>query len=155
MSKRKEPIDLIIAKGKKNLGKKEIEDRRASEIKAPSSNIEAPEYLPEQLKEEFNRIAKILDDIGIISDLDVTALGRFLVAEYQYQQVTTKMLKMKNITDKYFEYSNLQDKFFKQARAAAGDLGLTITSRCKLVMPKAKETPLAKTEGEKRFGNRI
>lgn len=153
MSKRKEPIDLIIAKGKKNLGKKEIEDRRASEIKAPSSNIEPPEYLPENLKEEFKKIAKILDDIGIISDLDVTALGRFLVAEYQYQQITTKMLKMKNITDKYFEYSNLQDKFFKQARSAAGDLGLTITSRCRLVLPKNKQEEKPKDPYDLLFGD--
>lgn len=99
--------------------------------------IKAPEYLPGQLKDEFDRIAKILDEIGI-RDLDVTALGRFLVAEYQYQQVTTKMLKMKNITDKYFEYAELQDKFFEQAREAETDLGLTITSRCKIALAKAK-----------------
>lgn len=156
MSKRREPIDLIAAKGKKNLTKKEIEERKNREVKAPSENIEPPSYLPDELKEEFINIALKLKDIGIISELDVTALGRFLVSEYQYQKVTTKMLKMKNITDKYFDYANLQDKFFKQARAAAGDLGLTISSRCKLVLPDDKKKDgNEQSEGQKRFGNRI
>ena len=91
-----------------------------------------------------------------MSELDVTALARFLISEYQYQKVTSKMLKMKNITEKYFDYANLQDKFFKQARAAAGDLGLTISSRCKLVLPESnKDNDNEMTEGQKRFGNRI
>ena len=63
------------------------------------------------------------------------------------------MLKMKNITDKYFEYSNLQDKFFKQARSAAGDLGLTITSRCRLVLPKNKQEEKPKDPYDLLFGD--
>lgn len=156
MAKRREPIDLIVAKGKKNLTKKEIENRKNSEVKAPSENIEPPSYLPGELKEEFINISSKLKEIGIMSELDVTALARFLISEYQYQKVTTKMLKMKNITEKYFDYANLQDKFFKQARAAAGDLGLTISSRCKLVLPESnKDNDNEMTEGQKRFGNRI
>lgn len=156
MAKRREPIDLIVAKGKKNLTKKEIENRKNSEVKAPSENIEPPSYLPGELQEEFINISSKLKEIGIMSELDVTALARFLISEYQYQKVTTKMLKMKNITEKYFDYANLQDKFFKQARAAAGDLGLTISSRCKLVLPESnKDNENEMTEGQKRFGNRI
>lgn len=156
MSKPREPIDLIVAKGKKNLSKKEIEERKKREVKAPSENIQPPSYLPDELKEEFIKIASKLKDIGIISDLDTTALGRFLVSEYQYQRVSTKMFKMKNITDKYFDYAILQDKFFKQARASAGDLGLTISSRCKLVLPGGNEEDnKEQSEGQRRFGNRI
>lgn len=156
MAKRREPIDLIVAKGKKNLTKKEIENRKNSEVKAPSENIEPPSYLPGELQEEFINISSKLKEIGIMSELDVTALARFLISEYQYQKVTSKMLKMKNITEKYFDYANLQDKFFKQARVAAGDLGLTISSRCKLVLPESnKDNDNEMTEGQKRFGNRI
>lgn len=156
MAKRREPIDLIVAKGKKNLTKKEIENRKNSEVKAPSENIEPPSYLPGELQEEFINISSKLKEIGIMSELDVTALARFLISEYQYQKVTSKMLKMKNITEKYFDYANLQDKFFKQARAAAGDLGLTISSRCKLVLPESnKDNDNEMTEGQKRVGNRI
>ena len=40
------------------------------------------------------------------------------------------------------QYIKNQDKAFKQCRAAASDLGLTITSRAKLVVPEsAKPVP--------------
>ena len=43
----------------------------------------------------------------------------------------------------------MQDKAFKQVRAAASDLGLTISSRCRLVVPQAPEVP--KTNKFSRF----
>lgn len=156
MAKRREPIDLLVAKGKKNLTKKEIEERKNREIKAPSENIEPPSYLPENLKGEFINISSKLKEIGIMSDLDSNALARYLIAEHEFQKVAIKMVKMKNITDKYFDYLKAEDKFFNQARAAAGDLGLTITSRCKLVLPdNNKNEDFEMTEGQKRFGNRV
>ena len=30
----------------------------------------------------------------------------------------------------------VQDRFFKQARSCAGDLGLTISARCRLIVPE-------------------
>ncbi|MEG1301804.1 MAG: hypothetical protein RSC93_13980, partial [Erysipelotrichaceae bacterium] len=54
-----------------------------------------------------------------------------------------------DVQDDIFELdkiANLQDKFFKQCRSIASDLGLSITSRCKIVVPKTetKENPLLK-----------
>ena len=34
---------------------------------------------------------------------------------------------------------NMQDKVFKQCQSSARDLGLTISSRCKLIVPKLEE----------------
>jgi hypothetical protein len=34
-----------------------------------------------------------------------------------------------------------QDRYFKQAQTAAAALGLTISSRCKLAVPKGAEEP--------------
>lgn len=39
------------------------------------------------------------------------------------------------------QYSKIHDRYFKQCRASASDLGLTISSRCKLVVPKTEEEP--------------
>ena len=33
----------------------------------------------------------------------------------------------------------MQDKVFKQCQSSARDLGLTISSRCKLIVPKLEE----------------
>lgn len=139
MARPREPIDLIIAKGKKNLTKKEIEERRAQEIKASNDKVEPPSYLPKNLKNEFNRIAEELNDIGIMSNLDNEALARFITSEYNYQKVTKKLLKMGVENPKYYDTVLLQEKMFKMCRQAANDLGLTISSRAKLVMPKKEE----------------
>jgi P27 family predicted phage terminase small subunit len=43
------------------------------------------------------------------------------------------------------KWSNVQSRYFKQCRECAGDLGLTISSRCKLVLPPKED------EGEDEF----
>lgn len=138
MARPRQPIDLIIAKGNKNLTKEEIENRRAKEVKAPSDKVRAPSYLPKELKKEFNCLSKELVAIGIMSNLDIDALARFIIAKKMYLDVTHKMLEEPEyLLDK--DILSNQDKLFKQCRQAASDLGLTISSRCKLVVPKKEE----------------
>lgn len=151
MGNRRQPIDLIIAKGKKNLTKKEIEERKAKEIKVSNNSVEPPSYLPDNLKEEFTRIANELIEIGIMSNLDCEALARFIVSESQYQKVSERIIKMKTIGPTYMDLINVQDKLFKMTRQAANDLGLTISSRCKLVVPK-KEEKKKESGFDSRFG---
>ena len=139
MARAREPISLVEAKGKKHLTKAEIAERKATEIKANSDKIEAPEYLPAKLKSEFYRIAEELKKIDIMSNLDCECLARFIVSEFNYQKVSKKLLKTAVDNEKYFTYLTIQDKLFKQCTKAAADLGLTISSRCKLVVPKAPE----------------
>lgn len=174
----KQPIDLLVIKGNKNLTKKEIEERKAQEVKAPADNVKPPSYLPTKLKKEFKKIASELVGIGIMTNLDNDALARFLLAQKMYLDVTGKLINIdpiievpKMVENEYGEkvqdgtikvanpdYSEIlinQDKLFKQCRAAASDLGLTISSRCKLVMPKGKVDEKPKTEAERRFGDRV
>ena len=136
-----QPIDLVLAKGKKHLTKDEIEKRRSEEVKAPSDNIQAPEYLPDDLREKFDWLAGELQRIGIMANIDAEAVARYIAAESQYQKITSKILRMKTVGPKYFELLKAQDKIFKQCVKAAADLGLTISSRCKLVLPKKEEKP--------------
>ncbi len=145
MARPKQPIALIQAKGKKHLTKAEIEDRKSKEVKANCDKVDPPSYLPKTLKKEFERISEELKRIDIMSNLDCEALARYIVSEYNYQKVTKKLLKTGVDNDKYFNYLLMQDKLFKQSRQAASDLGLTISSRCKLVIPtKTEEKPVNK-----------
>lgn len=133
----KKNLEVIMGNGNSShLTKEEIEKRQNEEIKIETKEVISPSYLPDYLKAEFDRIAGRLLEIGIISDLDSMSLARFIVAEYQYEEITKKMLTITTPNKIYKNLSDLQDKFFKQARASANDLGLTITSRCKLVLPK-------------------
>lgn len=139
MGRNKQPIELIQAKGKKHLTKDEIKKRVSSQVKAPSDNIIPPSNLNEELKDIFIDYAMQLKELEIISNLDVGALERYVVAEYEYREYTKQLLSMPGINKKYLAIKKLQAEAFKEARASAGDLGLTIASRCKLVAPKVVE----------------
>lgn len=148
MARPREPVDLIIAKGRKHLTQEEIEERRKNEISAPSDKIKAPAYLTTELKREFTKIAKQLIRIGIMTNLDVDALARFVIARSMYVTLSMQIINQPAVlmSDKYPQVAINQDKAFKQCSSAARDLGLTISSRCKLVMPEKtekKKSPMA------------
>lgn len=167
MAGQRQPLNLILLKGKKHLTKEEIENRKNQEVDAPSDKITPPDYLStKKLKEEFVRIAEELQRVELISNLDVDALARFLLAQEQYVKLTKLLRNTEPImtvqneeTGKEYSFSNevytdlltSQDKLFKQCRQSASDLGLTISSRCRLVVPK-QEKPQP-TEFDKRFGD--
>ncbi|WP_061331275.1 phage terminase small subunit P27 family [Clostridium botulinum] len=153
MARPRQPTDLLLVKGKKHLTKAEIEDRKSKEVKAPSDKVKAPSYLPADLKKEFNKIAKELKEIGIITNLDIDALARFIIAKKMYLELTKQILEKPELMIVDKDIVTTQDKLFKQCRVSASDLGLTISSRCKLVVPK-KEDKKKLTEEEKLFGGK-
>ncbi len=142
MSKRREPTDLVIAKGRKHFTKKDIEDRRALEINVPYKDIEAPPYLTGTMQDEFYDIAYKLLDIGIMTELDEDCLARYLIAKQQYLRYSNLITKalQKGDLENAAKLVTTQDKLHKQVRTAASDLGLTITSRCKLQVPDAPDS---------------
>ena len=128
MAGQRQPIDLVIAKGRKHFTKEDIANRRAQEIDVTYKNVEAPKYIKGKLKEEFYDIAYKLLDIGIMTELDEDCLARYLMSQKLYLQYT-KILNKAIRNGEVVECSRLaatQDRFFKQARAAASDLGLKI-----------------------------
>lgn len=151
MGRPRQPIDLVIAKGKKHLTKAEIELRKSQEIKVDSDNIEAPPYLPNNLKDEFNAIAKELKKINIMTNLDVDTLARFVISKAMYLKLTSDIMKDTNLLQDVKVLNN-QDKLFKQCRASAMDLGLTISSRCRLVIPTVEKEEKELTIEDRLFG---
>lgn len=177
MPGQRQPVKLLLVKGKKHLTKQEIEEREKQEIKAPADKVRAPSYLSKEHKREFNKIAAELQKIGIISNLDVDALARYIVARALYLKVTDQLLNREPVRQYEVKDSDdidgeqipnttlievasavfadlllNQDKLFKQCRQAAADLGLTIASRCRLVVPKAPEKG-PPSPFESRFGD--
>ena len=144
MAGQRQPIELVIAKGAKNLTKAEIESRRNSEIAPIADDIVAPSYLTKKQKTEFNRLAEQLKKLKIMGETDVDALSRYIISNDFYINAVKKLRSadVKNDPFLFEKWSNIQDKYFKQCRASANDLGLSISSRCKLVVPQTKaETP--------------
>lgn len=157
--RRMEPVDLLLIKGRSNhLTKDEIQRRREAELKAPTDNTKYPKYLPKDLRKDFTYYAKILVDLGIFSNLDVDNLARYLIQRHEYLKSVELMTDMSPLTvdgEKNEAYDTLriqQNTFYTQCRQAASDLGLTVSSRLKLVVPKAPEKEEV-NEFDKRFGN--
>lgn len=143
MANQRQPIQLIQAKGKKHLTKNEIAERTNSEISPITDGIAPPEYLSKKQKERFEEIAADLCTLGIMGNTDCDALARYVEAEAMYIKISRILRRREVIEDIYLleKYCAIQDKYFKQCRSAANDLGLSISSRCKLVVPKAADPP--------------
>ena len=143
MANPKQPIALIEYNGKKHLTKSEIEERKATEPERKTDAISPPDFLNAGQKKEFERLAKELDDVGIMSNLDCNTLGMYVVGVDRFK-LLNKKLNDPEIQDDIFEYEkvfNLWDKAVKQCQSLAKSLGLTIDSRCKLVVPKKNGEP--------------
>lgn len=153
MARPRQPIALVQAKGKKHLTKEEIAKREAEELRVPVPLVvEPPEYLESapKLVEEFNDLAGKLIALKILTELDADSLARYLLAKQNYLKYTELLngAIRKNKVAEMAAIQTMQDKAFKQVRAAASDLGLTISSRCRLVVPEA---PVQKTNKFSRF----
>lgn len=143
MSGQRQPIELVVANGRKHLTKEEIKERSDREVKPITDNIIAPSYLTKKQKDEFYKIADQLQKLKILGETDVDALARYIVANDFYINAIKKMRsnEVKNDPFKFEAWSKIQERYFKQCRSSANDLGLSISSRCKLVVPATKDPP--------------
>lgn len=146
------PIEIVESRGSKHLTKKEIESRRSSEVKPISDGIAPPDYLTVNQKKTFSKISEQLKKLKIMGETDVDALARYVLANDFYIHAVRQMRKkeVKNDPVAFEAWSKVQERYFKQCRSSANDLGLSITSRCKLVVPETK-TEAPKDNKFKRF----
>lgn len=143
MARPRQPIELIVANGRKHVTDAYVQERLESEPRPLTDSIEAPSYLTKKQKEEFYVISGQLQRLKVMSETDVDAVARYIISRELFVAISKQMNK-KEIRSNPFtldQYLKNQDKLFKQCRAAASDLGLTISSRCKLIVPKAAEQP--------------
>ena len=92
-----------------------------------------------------------------MSNLDCDVLGRYIRAQRDWEKYSklvdrmqTKLSKVIGgddddriimYSDLLMKYEGLRTKAFSQCQTCASALGLTITSRCRLVMPKTQDEP--------------
>ena len=156
MAGQRQPIELVVANGRKHLTKAETEERRQRELKPCTDEIAAPSYLTAKQKKEFDRIAGQLQKLKIMGETDCDTLARYIVAQGFYEQAVkdlravqkerpkgddadlAAMVKWSGMLD---QLDKRQERYFKQAHQAANALGLTISARCRLVAPVVEEKP--------------
>ena len=160
MPGKRQPTDVIKANGRKHLSRAEEAQRRAGEVNlSTAKTARPPSWLPEEpkeLKKSFRALGRQLIEAKLFTELDRDTLGRYVVAQHQWElaskaagealdgafgaleEVAGEALEQGD-QEKADGWSRIQDRYFKQARACANDMGLTVTSRCRLVVPGAGE----------------
>lgn len=149
--RKKLPIQLHKARGNPSrLTKAEIKHRKNTQVNAPPAELIIPKYLTARQKRDFADYAKQLSDLGIYSDLDREALAAYIIAVDEWQDYTRRIRRVK-LTAKMTneetswalelrkQFALERDRVYRVAKGCASDLGLTITSRCKLVIPQVEE----------------
>ena len=136
----RQKLAVLEGNGRKHLSKAEKAQRAAQEVELPKpKTMRLPKWLPEAHRKEFRALAKELlaADMGA-AQLDRDTLGRYVVAQAQYAQACRMAEEALAAQSPALAetWVKLQDTCFKQARACANDLGMTITSRCRLVLPE-------------------
>lgn len=139
MSGAREPTAIVLAKGAKHLSQAEIAERMAREVHPlKPKSVSVPKWLPDDCKKDFRMIAKQLIELGIFCKLDADVLGRYVVAHQLYLKATDRVMTEMGSgedLDALETWTRIQDKYFKQCETCARALGLSVSSRCKLVVP--------------------
>lgn len=144
MAGARQPTALVELKGKKHFTKAELEERKNAEVNADTDNIVPPDYLTEKQAGEFFALANELKRCEIMTNLDCDALARFVVARSDYADYVKLMRSIPKTVDNLQELKEadkLKRGAFLDCNTAAKELGMTISSRCKLVVPKKNDEP--------------
>ena len=116
---------------------------------------------------EIRKLAKELLEIKLIANVDCDALARLLIAQEKYLEVTKKLGEIpltemipifksekdeetgtmvqvqvgerEVVNGEHERLLIIQDRCWKQCRQGAGDFGLTVSSRCRIVVPKVQQ----------------
>lgn len=104
MGRNAQPIELLMAKGKKHLTKAEIEERKNNEIKVGTNKLICPSYVKNDsiAYKKWKEIIKIYKDIDFVSSGDVGLLSRYCMTFSEYEDLLKKRKKI-NVLEYDFE----------------------------------------------------
>lgn len=136
----RQPTDVVKANGRKHLTRAEEDQRRDREVHVPPpERAEPPGWLGKKFHREFREIGETLRLAGLYTDLDRDVLGQFLVSRERWQRsdrLASAAIRQKD--EKLAkEWTAIQGTYFKQCRQCAEAMGLSISARCRLVVPEA------------------
>lgn len=135
-------MDVNLASGGKHWTKDEIETRRSTEVQlAKPEKLKVPKWLSAEAAKLYRAYAKLLLANLPATNLDAGTLARMCDAEVLYGKAAAKR-------DEALEDDDQEAVAFwikamasaeKIARGSANDLGCTITSRCRMVVPQTQD----------------
>lgn len=140
------PQNVIEMRDRSHQTKAEKAERHASEPKTEKvKQVRAPVWLPEHLRDEFAKIGRELNEVGLLSKLDFDILARYLMSRDAWIAAHHKARDALDMDDakEAGTWSRVARTYFDQCQQCASSMGLTISSRCRLVVPKPPEDEAA------------
>lgn len=145
----RQPTELVVANGRKHLTRSEEDQRRDQEVHVPvPDRAVPPKWLPRKLHAEFHEVGEILRLAGLYSELDRDTLGQYFLSRERWQRADQLASKAIRARDEKLakEWTGVQSTYFRQCRQCAEVLGLSISSRCRLVVPPSMSAAAASVE---------
>ena len=140
------PQNVIEMRDRSHQTKAEKAARRTGEPQAEKvKQVRVPVWLPEQLRDEFAKLGRELNEVGLLSKLDFDILARYLMSRDAWIAAHHKARDALDMDDakEAGTWSRVARTYFDQCQQCASSMGLTITSRCRLVVPKPPEDEAA------------
>jgi phage terminase small subunit len=106
--RRGQPIDILVAKGKKHLTNEEKKRRKEGEIKIGKNKFICPEFVLKdpQALEKWVEIMKLYKDVDFVSSGDTGHLGRYCKTFSEYLKLLDRMNKIRDISEDSDELEN-------------------------------------------------
>lgn len=138
MAGKRQPTAVVEANGRKHLTEAEKDARLDREVHVPPPDTAVPpRWLPKRLHQEYREIGEILLAAGLYAELDRDVLGQYFLCRERWLRADKKAGAAIRTGDEKLarEWTGVQGAYFKQARQCAEAMGLSVTSRCRLVVP--------------------
>lgn len=128
----------------KHWTKDEIDQREKSEVKGNSAKkVMAPKWLKDETqRKEFYALARQLVELNVgFCQMDADFLAWYLTTRQEYLAASNYVRKAirDGNRDDASKWVKTRDTLFSEAKACAHELGLTVNSRCSLVVPAVQE----------------
>lgn len=138
------PVALHRAQGNRSkLGAAELARREAAEVKPANASRFPPAWLTDpRAQGMFCKVSGYLARLGIWDAADADELARYCAAELAYELLTTRYLAAVSGGGAPEDAASLlaqQREMYRQAHTSASSLGLNVTSRCKVSLPRAAQ----------------
>lgn len=140
MPGKRQPTAVVEANGRKHLTAAEKDERLDREVHVPPPDAAVPpKWLPKRLHGEYREIGEILRAAGLYAELDRDVLGQYFLSRERWLRADKKAGAAIRTGDEKLarEWTGIQGTYFKQARSCAEAMGLSVTSRCRIVVPLA------------------
>lgn len=146
---RNKKIEVMTYKSKGDTGNVKMPENKTnlpeSPIETTPADLKPPYFLTRRQMTVYEFYVGKLIDLGIYADIDIWTLACYCKAFVEWQKISKQIESIRldpeddDSMEKYKLLNIELNRWYKQCRELGHDLGLNISSRCKLRLPEKDE----------------